>query len=72
MSGGGGMVQGATNAEFKRMLAEWTDRYGLCYHFSTEGYHRILEFVSERDFVLFVQTFKPKHTHWWNNAKIER
>ena len=66
------MVQGATNAEFKRMLAELTDQHGLCYHFTQDGYFRTLEFDTERDFVLFVQTFKPKHTHWWNNALIER
>ena len=66
------MVQGATSAEFKRMLAEWTDRYGLCYHFTQDGYFRTLEFDRERDFVLFVQTFKPSKTHWWNNARIDK
>lgn len=61
-----------TNAEFKRMLGEWTDQYGLCYHFTADGYYRTLEFDSDRNFVLFVQTFKPTNSHWWNNAKIER
>ena len=66
------MVQGMTNAELKRMLAEWTDRYGLCYHFSADGYYRTLEFDDDRNAILFIQTFKPKREHWWTNAKIER
>ena len=66
------MVQGMTNSEFKQLLAEWTGQHGLCYELTAEGYYRALEFHTERDFVLFVQTFKPKHEHWWRNAKIER
>ena len=61
-----------TNSEFKQLLAEWTSQYGLCYELTAEGYYRTLEFHTERDFVLFVQTFKPSHEHWWRNAKIER
>lgn len=66
------MVQGITSGEFKQLLAEWTDQYGQCYKLTADGYFRTLKFDSDRDFVLFVQTFKPKREHWWNNAKIER
>ena len=66
------MVQVMTNSELYRMLGEWNNQHGLCYKLTAEGYYRTLEFDSERDFVLFVQTFKPAHEHWWRNAKIER
>jgi len=61
-----------TNSEFKQLLAEWNNQHGLCYKLTADGYYRTLEFDNERDFVLFVQTFKPNHEHWWRNARIER
>ncbi len=61
-----------TNAEFKRVLAEWTDQHGQCYQLTANGYHRTLEFDNDRDAVLFIQTFKPAREHWWANAQIER
>ena len=72
LSGGGGIVQGMTNSEFKELLAAWTSRYGQCYQLSADSYYRTLEFDTERDFVLFVKTFKPQQKHWWRNAKIEK
>ena len=72
LSGAGGMVQGMTNSELYRILGAWKKQYGDCFTVTQDGYHRTLEFANDRDFILFVQTFKPTREHWWQNAKIER
>lgn len=66
------MVQGMTNGELYRMLADWKKQHGDSFTVTQNGYFRTLEFADERDFVFFILTFKPKRDHWWANAKIER
>ena len=72
LSGGGGMVQGITNGEFKRLLEQWTKAHGQTYTLTSEGYLRKLTFDSDADAIRFMLTFKPQADHWWRNARIEQ
>lgn len=63
---------GKVKGDFFRMIGWWKDEYENCFTISGDGQYRHCDFTDKNKFQLFLDTFKPIHSHWWENAIIDR